>query len=334
MDLSTFDLAATVEAAYVRIGRDVVRTPLTYSTVLSRETGARVFIKWENRQTTGSFKFRGALAKVRALSPAERRGGLISASTGNHGLGVVRASRLAGLDLRLYLPRSAAAGKVEKLRAAGAEVYFRGASCEKAEAAARRDGRRLGRTYVSPYNDLEVIAGQGTVGLEILADLPSVEDVLVPVGGGGLIAGVAGFLKSKASRVRVFGVEPAASAFMRASLKAGRLVDVREGPTLADAVAGGIEPKSVTFDLCRRFVDRILVVGERRLRGAVLSLGRNEGEVVEGAGALPWAAALKFAPLFRRRTVVLVASGGNIAPSVLERLAGRRPEGRTVRARV
>jgi len=322
MDFSNFDLAAAVESAYAVIRRDAVRTPLTYSACLSRETGARVFIKWENRQTTGSFKFRGALAKVRTLSPAERRRGVISASTGNHGLGMARASRLAGLDLLLYLPRTAAAEKVEKLRAAGAEVRFRGGSCEKAEEAARRDGRRFGRTYVSPYNDLDVIAGQGTVGLEILADLPAVEDVLVPVGGGGLIAGVAGFLKSKGRGGRVFGVEPAASAFMKASLRAGRLVEIREGPTLADAVAGGIEPKSVTFDFCRRFVDRILVVGEQRLRRAVGLLFRNEGEIVEGAGALPWAAALKYAPLFRGRTVVLIASGGNIAPSVLEKLAG------------
>jgi len=322
MNLSTFDLAPAVEEAFGRIRSAVVSTPLSPVDSLSRETGARVFVKWENRQTTGSFKFRGALAKVRGLIPAEREGGLISASTGNHGLGLAEASRLEGLDLLLCLPRTASVEKVSRLRKAGAEIRFYGTSCEWAEAGARRDGGRLGRTYISPYNDLGVIAGQGTVGLEIFAALPEVEDVLVPVGGGGLIAGVAGFLKTKVSGVRVFGVEPAASAFMKASLRAGRLVAVREGKTLADAVAGGIEPRSVTFDLCRRFVDGMLTVGERALRLAVKRMFEEHGEVVEGAGALPWAAVLKYAPLFRGRTAVLVASGGNIAPALLERIVG------------
>jgi len=257
------------------------------------------------------------LAKVRSLSEAEREGGLISASTGNHGLGITHASRLEGLDLILYLPRSAAPEKIHKLRQAGADIRFRGASCERAEMTARRDAGVLGRTYVSPYNDPEVIAGQGTIGLEILEDLPDLTDLLVPVGGGGLIAGIAGFVKSRAPRVRVIGVEPAASAFMKASLAAGRLVAIREGRTLADAVAGGIEPGSMTFPLIRRFVDGILSVGERFLIQAVRLLHELHGEVVEPAGALPLAALLKFAPRFAGRKVVLVASGGNIAPSLL-----------------
>jgi threonine dehydratase len=320
MDVSSFDIVSAVEEAYARIRNDILRTPLSFSESISLATGARVFIKWENRQTTGSFKLRGALAKTRSLSAAKRRAGLISASTGNHGLGLAHACRLEGLDLLLTLPRTAADEKVARLRKAGAAIRFRGESCEKAERSARRDGRRLGRTYVSPYNDLDVIAGQGTLGLEILDDLPGLADIIVPVGGGGLIAGVAGYVKSKAAGVRVFGVEPAASAFMEASLRAGRLVSIPEGRTLADAVAGGIEPGSVTFPLCRRYVDRILTVGERVLGEAVRRLTLDHGETVEGAGALPLAALLKFARLFSGRTVVLLVSGGNISSSALAKI--------------
>ncbi|MBM3293806.1 MAG: pyridoxal-phosphate dependent enzyme [Candidatus Aminicenantes bacterium] len=324
MVFSDSELAAAVERAYARIRGEIVRTPLTFSPSFSRDLGGRAFVKWDNRQTTGSFKFRGALAKVRSLPMADRRAGLISASTGNHGLGLARACHLEGLDLLLYLPRTTASDKIAKLRAAGAKMRFRGRSCDRTEILARRDGRRTGRVFVSPYNDPEVIAGQGTIGLEILADLPEVDDVVVPVGGGGLVAGIGGYLKARAPGVRILGVEPAASAFMKASLRAGRLVAVREGRTLADAVAGGIEPRSMTFELCRRFVDRMLTVGERRLRSTVKRLFDDHGEIVEAAGALSAAAGLKYARLFRGRTVVLVAGGGNIAASVHRRLAGGR----------
>lgn len=320
MDIDAFDIASALDRARERLGRDVVRTPLAASPALSRRTGAAVFVKWENRQTTGSFKLRGALAKIRALTPSERAGGVLAASTGNHGLGVAEAARIEGLEAALILPRSAAPEKVEKLLRTGIRVDLRGGNCEQAERIARREARILGRTYVSPYNDFDVIAGQGTVGLEILEDLPGVTDLLVPVGGGGLIAGIAGAVKSRASGVRVFGVEPAASAFMAASLAAGRLIAVREGRTLADAVAGGIEPGSVTFPLCRRHVDGILTVGERFLIRSVRLLHELHGETVEPAGALPLAALIKYAPRFAGRRVVLVASGGNISPARLGRI--------------
>jgi threonine dehydratase len=314
-----------VDAAYARIRSDIVRTPLQYSAPLSRLTGSRVFVKWESDQITGSFKFRGALNKLRSLRASARRAGVFSASTGNHGLGLVRAAAMEGTEVILFLPRTAAPAKIGKLRAAGAQIEFHGSSCEEAEIAARGEAAKAGRPFVSPYNDPEVIAGQGTIGLEILEDCPEAEDVVVPVGGGGLIGGIAAFLKNRNPGIRVTGVEPSASAFMKASLRAGRIVSLREGPTLADAVAGGIEPGSITFPLCRFYVDGIRLTGEARLREALTLYGRFHRRRIEGAGGLPLAALLKYGPSFRGRTVVLIASGGNIDPLRWERETRLRP---------
>lgn len=315
----------SVEKAYARIRPDIIATPLEYSPLLSLAFGPHVYFKWECAQVTGSFKFRGALNKLRTLSSARKRRGVVSASTGNHGLGVSRAARIEGVDLVLYLPENAAPDKIAKLKKAGAVLRFFGTSCEKTESYARRDAESSSRIFISPYNDLEIIHGQGTVGLEILDQLPGVEDVLVPVGGGGLIAGIAGYLKSRAPGVRVLGVEPAHSAFMKASLKAGRLVEIEEKPTLADAVAGGIEPGSVTFPLCRRYVDEILTVSEKGLTAAMRLIHEVHGKVVEGAGALALAAMMKYRARFRGRRVVLIASGGNISPGRFQSIChGRR----------
>ncbi len=312
-------------AAYERIKDDIVRTPLEYSGPLSRLCGARVFIKWETDQITGSFKFRGALNKIRGLSAAEKRAGLIAASTGNHGLGVVRAAALEKAGVVIYLPRTAAPAKIAKLRDAGAVVEIRGSTCERAEIAARRDSVRSGKVYISPYNDIDVVAGQGTIGLEILEDCPAATDVFVPVGGGGLIAGIGAAIKIRRSDVRIVGVEPAASAFMKASLRAGKIVSINEGPTAADAVAGGIEPGSVTLGLCREYVDEMKTVGEDRLKQAMFLYGRWHHRLVEGAGGLALAACLKQKRKDRNRTSVLIASGGTIDPLRWSRLTGLRP---------
>ena len=314
------DFIRGVERARARIAADIVRTPVEYSPALSLALGVHVHIKWESLQATGSFKLRGGLNKLRSLTPAQRRNGVVSASTGNHGLAVARACRMEGLDLDLFLPDSASPLKAAKIRDEGVEPLFFGTSCDRAEVHARGIAEASGRVFVSPYNDLEIIFGQGTIGLELLEDLPGIEDVIVPVGGGGLIAGIAGYLKGRASRIRVVGVEPAASAFMTAAFAAGRIVDVPETPTLADAVAGGLEPGAITFPLCRFLVDDILTVGERDIRRGMRLLWCVHGRVIEGAGALPLAALLSRPEEFRGRRVALVASGGNIAPALFRRI--------------
>ncbi|MCX6561651.1 MAG: pyridoxal-phosphate dependent enzyme [Candidatus Aminicenantes bacterium] len=309
------EYAASVERADERIRNGILRTPLEFAPGLSRAAEARVFIKWECDQQTGSFKLRGALNALRSLTAAERGRGVLSASTGNHGLAMLHAAGLEKIRLTLFVPLTIAAVKRDKLRAAGADLVIAGATCEQSEIMARAEAARSGRVYVSPYNDARVVAGQGTVGLEIGAALPDLGDVLVPVGGGGLAAGIGAALAARLPMVRVWGVEPAHSAFMAASLTAGRLVEIAEKPTLADAVAGGIEPGSITFDLCRRCLSGIITVSERTLRAARLCMERLHGRPVEGAGALALAGLRTRLDVFRGRTVVLVVSGRNAPPA-------------------
>jgi threonine dehydratase len=298
-----------------RIRPEAVETPLEYAPALSRLTGAEVHLKWEDRQVTGSFKFRGALNKIRLLSEEERRRGAVTASTGNHGLAASLAARREGLELTLVLPASVTAEKRRRLAGTGTAILELGETCEQAEIAARRLARDTGRVYISPYNDEDVIAGQGTIGVEIVRRLPRAGTVLVPVGGGGLVCGIASFLKSPRKGVEVLGVEPETSAFMAASLAAGRIVEIDEGETVADAVAGGLEPGSITFTLCRELLDGIVSVREQSIRDAMLALFERHDRMVEGAGALALAALLEAKPRFRGRTVVLIVSGGNVSPN-------------------
>jgi len=325
MDATPGDWAAGIRQAYERIRGDIERTPVELSEALSREAGARIFVKWECDQVTGSFKLRGALNKLRSLAPADRAKGVVSASTGNHGLAISHASRLEGIGLKLFLPETVAEVKKKRIEAMGVEVEVRGASCDKAEMIARDFAARAGQVFVSPYNDQDIIRGAGTVGLEIDAAVGRFDEVLVPVGGGGLIAGIAAYLKSIRPGVRIVGVEPETSAFMAASLRAGRLVEIEERPTIADAVAGAIEPGSITFPLCRDFVDGIEVVPESLIAKAMGLIFAAHGRIVEGAGALPLAALLQAPAARAGRAVVLVASGGNIAPERFREITGARP---------
>lgn len=324
MSEAPVDFAAKIREAYARIRGDIKRTPVEHSPALSRETGAEIYAKWECDQTTGSFKLRGALNKLRSLPPADRAKGVVSASTGNHGLAISHAARLEGIALKLFLPETVAEIKKRRIESLGVDVEVRGASCDKAEAIAREFAGRTGRVFVSPYNDRDIVSGAGTVGLELHEDLPGFDEVLVPVGGGGLIAGIAAYLKAVRPDVRIVGVEPETSAFMAASLAAGRLVDIDERETMADAVAGGIEPGSITFPLCRDLVDAIELVPESSIARALAFVHARHGRMIEGAGALPFAALLAAAALRKGRTAVAVASGGNIAVERFRALTGSR----------
>ncbi len=325
MSETSSDRAAAVREAYARIRRDIVRTPVERADALGRELGAEVHIKWECDQTTGSFKLRGALNKLRSLSPEDRARGVVSASTGNHGLAISHAARLEGVGLKLFLPETVAEVKKARIEALGIEVEVRGSSCDRAEAIARETAARTGRVFVSPYNDPDIVFGAATAGLELADQLPAFDDVLVPVGGGGLIAGVAACLKAVRPGVRVVGVEPETSAFMAASLAAGRLVDIEERPTIADAVAGGIEPGSITFALCRDLVDAVEVVPEEAIVRGLAYAHERHGRMIEGAGALPFAALLHRPGGRAGRRIVALVSGGNIAPGRFREITGLRP---------
>jgi threonine dehydratase len=310
----SIDFRRRVDRALVRIHPEIKRTPLEYCSYLSQISGASVYLKWENEQHTGSFKFRGALNKVRSLSSKQKEQGVISASTGNHGLGTSLAARIEGVNLTLVLPTNVSPEKRRRLEDSGAEIIEYGDSCDKAELRARQLAKERGKVYISPYNDKEVICGQGTIGREILEDLPDVEAVLVPVGGGGLISGIAGYLKSSNNTIMLYGVEPEASAFMAASLRAGRIVEINEKATSAEAVAGGIEPGSITFSLCQKLLEGIITVEEACIKKAMGLVYEKHHRMVEGAGALALAGLMSQGPLFQEKKVVLVVSGGNISP--------------------
>lgn len=317
------DFLRGVPEAYRRIAADIRRTPLERSEPLSRDFGADIRVKWECDQVTGSFKLRGALNKLRSLSPGERARGVVSASTGNHGLAISHAAKLEGVGLKLFLPETVAAVKRERIEALGVDVEVEGASCDRSEALARAFAAREGRVFVSPYNDPDIVLGAATTGLELAADPARFDDVLVPLGGGGLVAGIAGCLKALRPGVRVVGVEPDTSAFMAASIAAGRLVDIEERPTVADAVAGGIEPGSLTFPLCRDLLDGIAVVPEALVPRAMALVHERHGRTVEGAGALPFAALLHEPGRWAGRSVVAVVSGGNISAARFREVTGR-----------
>ncbi len=308
------DWKKKIVSAYGRIGPDIQRTALEYSPALSGLTGAEVFLKWESEQRTGSFKFRGALNKLRALSEEEKKRGIISASTGNHGLGISLAAEMEGIRLTLVLPQNIAAEKKRRLEKGRAEIIVHGESCDRAEMWARQLAGETGKTFVSPYNDEEIIAGQGTIGREISEDLPGVEAALVPVGGGGLIAGIGGYFRASGRNTEVSGVEPSSSGFMAASLTAGHIVEIEEGETVAEAVAGGIEPGSITFPLCQELLGRIILVEEHQIKRAMSLILELHKRMVEGAGALSLAGLLQEPQRFRAKKTVLVVSGGNIAP--------------------
>lgn len=305
------DFKTGVRQAYERIQFDILRTPLEFSRAMSELSGARVFIKWENRQFSGSFKFRGALNKLRTLTAQEKKLGVISASTGNHGLGLSLAAKKEGLGLTLVLPAGVSSWKKRRLQDFGVTLLEYGESCEKAEIFARELAYRENKIFISPYNDPEVIFGQGTIGLELIEDMEAPDTVLIPVGGGGLAAGIAGYLKAIIPNIQVFGVEPRHSAFMAASIQAGKIIEIEERQTIADAVAGGIEPGSITFPLCQQLLDGVILVEEESIALAMSLLWKNHHQVIEGAGALALAGLLTQKERFSGRRLILIASGGN-----------------------
>lgn len=299
-----------VVAAEARIRPYVRQTPLERAFDLS--DAAQVFLKLENLQATGSFKLRGALNKLLTLDEAERRRGLVTASTGNHGLAVAHALETLGLRGSIYLPETASPQKVAMLRRYDVDLTFHGHDGVEAEREARRVSEAEGRVYVSPYNDPRVVAGQGTIGVEVLRELAGVECVMASVGGGGLIAGLGGYLKTVRKNVEIIGCLPRHSPVMYESIRAGRVVETPVQPTLSDGTAGGIEADAITFDLCRQVVDDWVLVEEDAIRQAMRLVFEQHRLVVEGSAGVTVAAFLQRQDRLRGKTVALILCGGNI----------------------
>ena len=307
--LDIHSLALTAET---RIRPHVRRTPLEPSADLGREIGGPVFLKLENIQHTGSFKVRGAINRLMALDPDQRRAGIVTASSGNHGLAVAFGMNRLGIKGVICLPEGASALKVRMLERLGAKIRFHGSTCEVTEAYARRRAEETGQVYISPYNDPFVVGGQGTIGLEIMERLPQVDCIMASVGGGGLIAGIAGAVKGLRKAIRMVGCLPAHSPVMAASVRAGRILDVQTRDTLSDGTAGGIEADTITFDPCRSLIDDWVLVSEAEIRSAMVRVFDNHRLVIEGAAGVTVAGFLKMAPQLAGKTVALVVCGGNI----------------------
>ncbi|MFQ5694820.1 MAG: threonine/serine dehydratase [Terriglobia bacterium] len=306
------DVARQVLEADGRIRPQVRETPVDFSPCLSQAGQCRVHLKLENLQSTGSFKLRGALNKLLSLSEAERRRGIVTASSGNHGAAVAYLLQEFNCPGRIYLLENAAPAKVEALRSYGAELTFVGTDCLQAELRAKKEAGERSQVYVSPYNDPAVVGGQGTVGLELARQVAGLEAVLVPVGGGGLIAGLAGYLKSVRDSIEIIGCQPENSAVMVESLRAGRILNLDSKPTLSDGTAGGIEPGAITFELCRRWVDDFVLVTEDEIKAALRLILEKHHMLIEGAAALSVAAFLKAGTRFKGRSVALVLSGARL----------------------
>jgi threonine dehydratase len=311
-----------IEAVRTLIRPHLIRTPLVYSPTLSTMAGAEVYLKLEVMQKGGSFKVRGALAHVLSRRESIGTAGVVAASAGNHAQGVALAARLAGVPATVVMPNWASISKQAATRAYGAEVILHGASLEESLDRAREMAAQ-GMMLVHAYDDPLVIAGQGTIGLEIHEDLPSVDQVIVPVGGGGLVAGIATALRGRNPGVRVTGVQAAACPSAAEALRAGRPVTVESRPTLAD----GIRVRRVgdlPFPVIRDLVDRVALVDEDAIADAILLLLERKKVLAEGAGAAPLAAILSgSAGVTPGSRVVLVVSGGNLDIPLLERVIRR-----------
>lgn len=315
-------LAADTGLAAERLRDLVVCTPLVPSPWLQAATGADVRLKLENVQLTGSFKVRGATNALLRL-PAERRArGVVAASSGNHGLGLAAACKRLAVPAHVFVPDTTPAAKVEAIQRFGATVQRHGADCVVTEQRARAEALATSRPYVSPYNDHDVIAGQGTVAVELCAQWPEAEVVYVALGGGGLLAGMAAYWKAKHPAVEFVACSPAASPAMAECVRQGRIVDVPCTATLSDSTAGGVEPDAITFPLCQRLVDRFLEVDEKAIAAALRSMLAEQHLLIEGAAAVAVAACLQDRHLRGRRAVVVVC-GGNLPLASLTALLTR-----------
>jgi len=324
-----------IQAALARIRADIRVSPCTHSETFSSLTGNSIFLKLDNQQRTGAFKERGALNKLLTLSREERERGVIAASAGNHAQGVAYHAGRHGIRARIFMPLPTPLTKVSSTRAYGAEVVLEGANYDEAYEKAVERGRQDHLTLIHAFDDDAVIAGQGTLGLEILEQQPDIEAIVVPIGGGGLIGGIACAAKETNPAVKIFGVQPARIPSMKAAVAAGKPVALRSATTIADGIAVRRAGER-TLPLVQKYVDEIVTVEEEEIANAILLLLEREKTLAEGAGAAALAAVLnRKLPLAGQRVAILVC-GGNIDVTLLARIIERGlvKDGRLVRLRV
>jgi threonine dehydratase len=312
------DIAGEVISAEKVIRPYVRETYLEYSPFYSRMTGANVYFKLENLQYTGSFKLRGAMNKLLSLTDEEKGRGVVTASTGNHGAAFAYGlSKVEGSGV-VFVPENASRTKVEAIERLGAEVRHVGNDCSETEAYARQYAKKNKMTHMPPYNDVKAIGGQGTIAFELAKQLDQIDAVFVALGGGGMISGIGGFLKPQIPGVQIIGCSPQNSQVMIQSVKAGKILDLPSLPTLSDGTAGGIEPGSITLDLCREFVDAYITVTEEEIKDSLREFIQTQHMLIEGSAAVAVAAFKKQADRFSGKNVAVIICGGNISLETLK----------------
>jgi len=301
-----------ITQAYARIKSHIIKTPLIYSPQLSEKTNANVYFKLENLQHTSSFKVRGAFNKLLSLSAAERDNGVAVASSGNHGAAVAYALKQLDAKGLLFLPENTSNVKIQAIKSYGAEPRFHGKNCGDTESFARHYAEKNKLAYISPYNDIDVVAGQGTMAVELEQQLKNIDAVFVSVGGGGMISGVGAYLKSISPKTKIIGCLPENSPVMAESIKAGYIVEMPAKLTLSDGTAGGIEKGAITFKFCQQYVDNFVLVTEDEIKQSMRAFIESEHQLLEGAAGVAFAAFLKTKNEWLNRDIVIVVCGANI----------------------
>jgi len=315
---SVIDIPDAVITAEKNIRGFVRETPLDYSIVLSHLTGCHVYLKCEHLQYTGSFKIRGALNKLLGLTSEQRSQGVVTASSGNHGAAVAFGLSKLHVPGIVFVPEQASSTKVENIRNYGLPIEFYGKECGQTELYAIEYAKRHKMVYISPYNDPQVIIGQATIANELTYQLNQIDAVFVPIGGGGLIAGIGSFLKKVMPATQIIGCLPKNSPVMAESIKAGHIIEMETAPTLSDATAGGIEKDAMTFEMCQKYVDEYILAEEDEIEHAIIQLIQSHHFLIEGAAGVAVAAFLKSASRFVDKNIVIVLSGGNISLETLK----------------
>jgi threonine dehydratase len=319
MDIDLFEWKRQIGEARDRIHELVHQTPVVLIQGDAKLSSTHAYLKLEHLQQTGSFKLRGAANKLFSLSPEVAARGVVTSSTGNHGLGVAAASKHRGIEAEIFMSSQVSSKKLHMIDAYGARITHAGHNPLEAELAARAAAEASGRTYVSPYNDAFVVAGQGTIALELTQQISGIDSIYVAVGGGGLIGGIGAYIKAASPQTEIVGCWPENSRVMHECLRSGKIVEFPEQSTVSESTAGGVEPGSITFALCQRVIDRCVLVSEAQILEA-MRWAHHRGWRVEGAAAVAIAAFFQDVRRHDGKTVAIISCGGNTSPEVLARL--------------
>ncbi len=306
--------------AYETIKPLIRKTPFLKSTYFSKLLNGEIFFKLENLQVTGSFKLRGALNKLLSLSSKQRKLGVISASTGNHGSALAYGANRLGIQCSIIVPKEISKSKLKIMKGYVADIEHYGIDCIQCEKKAKMISLHSGRTYVSPYNDYQVIVGQGTAGLEIGSQTRPLDIIFISVGGGGLISGVGIYLKSLWPNLKIVGCSPENSAVMIESIKAGKILQLESKNTISDGTAGGIEKDTITFSLCKNLIDETILLSEKEIKDAMKIYIKNENQIIEGAAGTVVAGMIKMKSRLKNKKVGVIICGGNINLGTLKEI--------------